>query len=248
VQFAATGKYSDGSTQDLTTLVTWASSDASASISNTQGSRGLATALSAGAPMITATLAGVTGGTTFTITNATLTSIALSPVNQSLPKGIQIRYKANGSYSDGSVVDITTAVTWSSSNSNVAVLYNSSGDEGLALGVSAGMVTVTATQGGVNGSTQLTVTSATLTSIQVTPANQTVAKGTLTQFTATGAFSSGPSINITQQVTWQSSNELVATVSNAQGSQGLVTAAGQGATSISALLFNVTGSTGLTVP
>ena len=57
-QFTATGTYTDGSTQDLTSSVAWSSSDSTAaSISTT----GLATALLTGTSTITATDNGVLG-------------------------------------------------------------------------------------------------------------------------------------------------------------------------------------------
>ncbi len=57
LQFSATGNYSDGSIQILTSSVTWSSSNlAVATISNSTGSQGLATALGTGQTTITATL------------------------------------------------------------------------------------------------------------------------------------------------------------------------------------------------
>src|SRR5262249_15781773 len=54
-QFSATGSYTDGSTQDLTTQVTWASSMTNvATISNAAGSQGLATTLAVGTTTISA--------------------------------------------------------------------------------------------------------------------------------------------------------------------------------------------------
>ena len=63
-QFTATGTYSDGSTQNLTGSVTWASSNTGVATIN---SAGLATAVSAGSTTISATLSGVTGSTTLTV-------------------------------------------------------------------------------------------------------------------------------------------------------------------------------------
>jgi len=54
-QFAATGNYSDGSTNDLTTQVTWASSN---TVVATIDTNGLATALSPGTTLISASLTG----------------------------------------------------------------------------------------------------------------------------------------------------------------------------------------------
>jgi hypothetical protein len=63
-QFTATGTYSDGSTADLTALVTWASSSpAVASVS----ASGVAAALSAGSTTISATSGTVSGGALLTV-------------------------------------------------------------------------------------------------------------------------------------------------------------------------------------
>ena len=63
-QFVAMGTYSDGTTQDLTSQVTWASATPSiATVSNT----GLARSLAAGSSAITASLDGITGSTLLTI-------------------------------------------------------------------------------------------------------------------------------------------------------------------------------------
>jgi len=78
-QFMATGTYSDQSTKDLTTQVTWSSANtAVATISTLSGSNGLTTALAAGTSTISATLAGVTGRTQLTVQAASHDVVALS--------------------------------------------------------------------------------------------------------------------------------------------------------------------------
>jgi hypothetical protein len=89
----------------------------------------------------------------------------------------------------------------------------------------------------------LTVTAATLQSIAVTPANPSIAKGQTEQFTATGTYSDGTMQNLTNSVTWASSNTTAATIS----STGLATAANVGTSTISATSGSVVGSTMLTV-
>src|SRR5207247_2452447 len=70
-QFTATGTYSDFTTQDLTTQVTWSSSStAVATISNAGGSQGLATSVAAGGP----TMGSASGRTVLTVPAATLSS------------------------------------------------------------------------------------------------------------------------------------------------------------------------------
>ena len=87
----------------------------------------------------------------------------------------------------------------------------------------------------------------TLVSISVTSASSTIANGTTQQFTATGHYSDNSTQNLTNSVTWNSSNAAVATISNSAGSEGLATGVGIGAATITAASGSVTGSAALTV-
>ena len=82
-QFIATGTYSDGSSQNITSQVTWASSSTGVATVNTNG---LATAASAGTTTISATLAGKISSTTLTVqtippVSITTTSLSNGTVN-----------------------------------------------------------------------------------------------------------------------------------------------------------------------
>src|SRR5204862_4390468 len=84
-QFVATGTYTDGSTQVLTSTTTWASATAAtATISNAAGSKGLATTVAVGTTVISATTGAIKGMATLTVTPATLTSIAVTPATPSI--------------------------------------------------------------------------------------------------------------------------------------------------------------------
>ena len=85
--------------------------------------------------------------------------------------------------------------------------------------------------------------SATLTSITIAPNNPTVAIGNTQQFTATGTYSDGTIENLTEVVTWASSNTNVATIS----SVGVATTPALGSSTISATLNSVNSSTTITV-
>lgn len=247
-QFTATGTFSDDTTQDMTTAVIWSSSSTNvATISNATGSNGSAAAAGTGITTVTATSGSISGSTTLTVTPATLTSISVTPANQSIADGTTRQFTATGMYSDGTTQDLTTSVTWSSSSTNVATISNAGSSKGLATGVAAGSTTITASSGSITGSTSLTVTPATLTSISVTPANSSVAKGSTRQFTATGTYSDGSTQNLTSSVTWNSSNTGVATVSNAGSSKGLATGVAAGTATIRATSGSVSGNTSLTV-
>ena len=83
----------------------------------------------------------------------------------------------------------------------------------------------------------------TLNSLSVTPASPIISTGATQQFTATGTYSDGSSQVLTNQVTWASSNALVATIANS----GLATGLNVGGVTISATQASVVGSTDLTV-
>src|SRR4051812_14853938 len=70
--FTATGTYTDNSTQDLSTTVTWNPSTLAATVSNAGGAQGLATGDDVGQADISATLGSVGGSSLLTVTAATL--------------------------------------------------------------------------------------------------------------------------------------------------------------------------------
>jgi len=234
-QFAATGTYADGSTFDLTTSATWSSSLPSTATVNATG---LATNAATGQTIITASAAGINGSSTLTVTSAALVSIAVTPAVQTIPIGTTEQFVATGSFSDGSVQNITLSVQWSSSVGSVATIGNVPSSSGLVTSVSAGSSSISATSGSISASTTLTVSSVALTSITVSPATQSIAPGTTQQFTATGNFSDGSTQNVTTSVSWSSGNTAVATVS----SSGLGTSLAAGTATISATLGGISGS------
>ena len=234
--FAATGTFSDNTTSDLTAQVTWAS--ATTSVATINGA-GQATGVAPGTSSISATLDGVTGQTMLTVSPAVLQSIAVTPANPSVPKGETMVLDVTGTFSDGTVQDLTSQVSWASASSSVATISAGGVASGLALGAS----TIAATLGGVTGQTVLTVSPAVPLSIVVTPANSTIAKGDAEPFTATGAFSDGANEDVTSQVTWASSTATVATISGA----GLATGLAPGTSTITATLSGVSGQALLTV-
>ena len=235
-QYTATAIYSDGSTQDLVSGVTWTSSDPSvASIS----ASGLATTVAAGNATITATVGSASDTATLTVVAARLLSIAVTPAPVSLAKGTAQQFAATGTFDDGST-QLLTSVNWSSSNSAVVSVDAASG---LATGVGTGSANVTAASGSVSGTAAVTVTGATLVSVAVTPTNSTMPSGTTKPMTATGTFSDSSTQDLTLSALWSSSNPQAATING----QGVVTSIANGATSITALVGSVSGSTNLTV-
>jgi len=235
-QFTATGHYRDGTTQDITASVTWSSSNTN--VATVSGS-GFGSTHSTGSSTISATLSKVTGSSTFTVTNAVLVSIAITPANSQVFLGTLNQFTATGTYSDQTTKDITSSVTWSSSNPSAASINGG----GLVTALALGSLTISATSGSITGSTSVTVQSSTLTSITIVPANGSIAVSTTEQFHALGNYSDGSVQNLTRQVTWASSNTAVLQIVSGGNSRGLT----PGTTTVTATLGSVTGSTPFTV-
>ncbi|HEX2568639.1 MAG TPA: Ig-like domain-containing protein [Polyangia bacterium] len=246
--FVAMGTFTNNSLQDVTDQVTWSSSDTNvASIGNTQGTFGRATALNVGQTTITVAAGTITGSTLLTVTPAPLRSIGITPATPSLARGTTQPLVAMGTFADNTVQDLTDQVTWASSTPNVADVSNAQGSRGLATALNVGQTTITATFNTIAGSVTLTVTPATLRSISITPPSPSLARDLTLRLTATGTYSDNTTQDLTTQVTWSSSAPGIAAISNAPGSQGLVTALGQGQATITAALGAQSSTTALTV-
>lgn len=240
-QLTATGTYSDGSLANITASVTWSSAD---TLVATVNNSGLASGIETGSSLISASSGALSGSTNLTITGAALNSIVVSPTNLSLVKGMNKQFAATATYSDGSVADISTSVTWSSADTLVATIDVN----GLANGKAAGSSLITATSGAQSNSTNLTVTDATLNSIDVTPINPSIIKNSSQNFVATGHYSDGSTTNITSTVMWSSADTLVATLNpNEQLNSGRATAIEVGSSVIQASLSGVFADTTLNV-
>lgn len=173
---------------------------------------------------------------------ATLTSIEITPSSVSIAPETTGQFTATGTYSDNSTKDITASVTWSSSDTAVATINNSSG---LATAIAAGTTTITASSGSISGTATMTV--ATLTSLAITPASPAIALGATQQFIATGTLLNGTNQIMTNVVSWSSSSPSVATISNTTGSKGLATSFAAGNATITASLSGLSDSTQMTV-
>jgi hypothetical protein len=235
-QLTATGVFSDGSKQDLTQTVAWASKQPSVA---TISQSGLASGKLAGSAKLTATSGSVTASDTLTVSPGVLVSIAVGPQGVSVPKGSTQQLSANAIFSDGSVQNITDSATWSIAPSGIATVSTA----GLVTAQALGSATITAALASVSGSDTLTVSPAALVSIAVSPQNVSVPKGNGQQLNAMALFSDGTQQNITNSATWSIAPSGIATVSSA----GIVTAQAVGSATVIATLASMSGSARLTV-
>ena len=179
------------------------------------------------------------------IGNATgLVSLAVTPVNPSIPAGGSVAFAAAGTFMDGHSASLTTSVVWSLIGTpGVAAISNTAGTQGVAQGLNGGTATVRATLGAIAGSTLLTVTSAAPSSIVVTPAQSSIGLGMSQQFTATATFSGGGTSNVTATAAWDQEFQTRGRLTN-----GLYTAIASGSNTVSAAVGSTVGHAGVTSP
>jgi hypothetical protein len=216
--------------------VNWTSSDQNiATITN----EGLATPVGRGTVTLTATSGPAHLSTTLTVIPAlAIGSIAIMPANASSPKGIPLLFTLTATFADNSTQDVTSAGTWSTSNSNVAVMNGAT-----AITLGTGSTVVTAQFDGLKAGTTFQVTPPIVEGVIVKPNTPNLPLGLDLQFSAIGTMSDNTEQNLSSLVTWTSSRTGVATVN----SSGLASSHAQGSSIISATYSNITASGALNV-
>lgn len=228
--FSAVGTYSDNSTADITNQATWTSDNTAAA---TLSPGGTATAVAAGTANVTASLSGITSPSV-KLTVISLSSISVTPAALPiLTVGATQQFSAAGTYSDGSIVNITSQVNWASDNSaTVAITSN-----GLATVASAGTANITATLNGVT-SAKVLLTAETIVSIDVQPAIPAKLSVRSSQrLSATAKFTDGSTGDVSSLVnwTWTGSSSGIVSI----GPTGVITGGAVGTANITATLNGV---------
>jgi uncharacterized protein YjdB len=228
----ATGTYQNGTTQILSTQVAWTAADPTVAIvSNAAGSAGRVSSIAVGSTTVTATLSGISGHATVTVIQAKLVSIAVTPTAANVTAGAKQQFTAIGTYDSGAAPDITTQVTWSSSDITVAQVSNAAGSNGLATSLVAGKSTITATMTGISGTATLTVGAPLLSSVMIAPTTASIEVGNTQAFTVTAVYQNGTTAPVAG--TWTSSNPAVATIAGGPaGRRAVATGVAAGTTTI----------------
>ena len=129
-QMDATGVYDDNSRKPITNDADWTSSNTAVATVNRTG---LVTAVAIGTANISAYDLGYSASTTVTVTDSDLVSISITPTSPSIFPGQSQQFTATGLLQTGNTIDLTKALTWSSSNTSVANIDG----YGLAVGSSS---------------------------------------------------------------------------------------------------------------
>lgn len=158
LQFTATGTYSDGSKKNITSLVSWTVDDNSISSITSTGLMSNTWAGTSGIKVvnISASYLGTIITTKATIVLATISSIYVNPNAITVNPGATGSVVVIANYSDGSNIDVTSSVTWSSTDSAVAT-----GSAGTISGTTLGSATLTASYSGRTANLAVTVSNGT---------------------------------------------------------------------------------------
>jgi len=205
-QFLATGIYSDQTTNDLTSTATWAVSGTAAA---TITSSGLVTPTGTGAVTVTVASGDISGTATLTVTDAVMVNLVVTPSSITIPKNSGAPLTVTGVFSDGSTMNLTDQ----NANNNYVELISSdlnvAGDDtwGWLWTNNPGTAIVKARYGNlVSLPVTVTVKDANLIEATVTPATASINLGATQQFTVTGSFDDGTSMDMSTLVGWGITN------------------------------------------
>ncbi|WP_434565594.1 Ig-like domain-containing protein (plasmid) [Vibrio chagasii] len=203
----ATATYSDGTSADVSSSVTWTSNDPqTATVTPT----GLLSGNAVADTTVEAFKDGITSNTVdVEVTNAVITAITVTPSQFSVANGQTQPLLATATYSDGTSADVSNSVTWTSNDPQTATVTPT----GLLSGNAVADTTVEAFKDGITSNTvDVEVTNAVITAITVTPSQFSVANGQTQPLLATATYSDGTSADVSNSVTWTSNDPQTATV------------------------------------
>ncbi|MDC2890195.1 beta strand repeat-containing protein [Psychrosphaera algicola] len=170
----------------------------------------------------------VIGTLTLTVGDPILSSVAITNVAPTIPKGGELELDTLGTFSDTSTEelgDLSWASTWTSSSTSVATV-NASGvvfiDDAAAVGSQSTITVTTPVESGssvtVSGTVIVTVGQPILETLTMSASETTVPVGTTQQISVAGVLSDTSTTLLTTQI-WSSGDTSIATVDNG----GLVT-------------------------
>jgi uncharacterized protein YjdB len=251
--FAAAGRYSDGSARDVTGAARWSTGDSRvAVVANTFGQYGIARGVSQGATVVRAEIGGIVSEAQLGVTGACVRSLTVTTFDGVLyrPARVPVTFLARATYSDGAIVDVSDTVQWTTSDEAICPAPHAVDGYQVSTTRAVGGATIAASIPGCAGLVTtripLTVNAAVLRSIDLrgasggsaTPVNVAM------QFRAFGTYSDSTLFDVTPAIeSWSLGNPSVATL----GGGGVVIGRAAGTSTLTATQGTVSGATTLTV-
>ena len=198
---------------------------------------GMVTGLQPGTAVIIATIDGIAGSATVTVSPVPVASVTVTPASVALTIGQKQTLTATLRDVAGNTLT-GRGLSWSTSDPAVATV----GTDGEVIGVGSGTATITATSEGQTGTATVTVGLVPVASVVVAPPSATIDIGVTVQLSATTLDAGGNALT-GRAVAWTSSDDAVATVS----SGGVVSGISAGTATITATSEGQTGTSTITV-
>jgi hypothetical protein len=246
LQYQATGRFSDGTTQPLREA-TWSVSGNAARISNRPATRGLVTGVEPGDVIVSAAFSGKMGSAMLSVIEPAFQRVVVTPERVSIMRDTSVALRAFAEYSDGTSQDVTEQASWTGTP-GVVLVSDTPVTRGRTLGLAPGAATVTARFDSKPGSSSVTVTTATISSIAITPTPVQVGPAATTQLRAIAQLSDMTTQDVTISAVWSSSNLSLATVGNTPPTEGLLRGVAPGSATVRAVLKGVEGTATVQVP
>ncbi|HET9236864.1 MAG TPA: Ig-like domain-containing protein [Oligoflexus sp.] len=208
-QFTAEGLLSDNSSKDMTAAVTWSVDPSDAAIPSADPNhRGLILTKKAGTATVTASYLEpatnqlIKATSVITIQAPVVTGVGITAALSSLAIGQSVQMQAGQIMSCGTGADYTNQVTWSSNNTNLVTLSNTSGSKGLLTTkgstTTPTTVSITAVGGGFNGTFDMEIRPKEVETIAVVPGKTSLVVGAdSTSLTVNASFTDGTVENMT---------------------------------------------------
>jgi hypothetical protein len=175
-----------------------------------------------------------------------LTSLAIEPPIAELDIGTTESFRAVGTYSDGSVIDVSVDVDWSLEFDTGILQVITDADKPDDFFVEAGIIgneNIVAALDGIDAIAQVSVIDASLSAMEINPQAADMVVGSTRLFTVTGIYEDGRRQDLTDESTWGTGDESIATVTG----EGVATAQAVGNTAVSATFSNLSASASVQV-
>lgn len=201
VRFSALGTYSDGTSTDVSSQVTWSISDVMGSGVASIDGTGTANGLHQGQALISAELDALVGTTLLTVGPGVPVRLSFSAAPAQTPKGTTARFAVMADLSDGGTQDVSALATWTSTDVMGTAVASVSAS-GVVTGNNVGKATITAALRGLSVSSSFEVTPAVLTAIQLSSTSLTLFQAQSTTLSAIGVYSDGTRKDLSATADW----------------------------------------------
>ncbi|MCX5744950.1 MAG: Ig-like domain-containing protein [Proteobacteria bacterium] len=201
VQLAVTGTFTDASTDDITDLVAWSTTDDTIAVVDHLG---LVRAVSAsGSARITAMANTLEAHADITVAPAILVGIAITPSPLTIPLGTSQALVATGTYSDSTTTPLAPA--WSVVGSAFTITQ-----AGVVHAAQPGTATVRATIGTVMGSLDVLAGPAIADHLELSAGDLTLSKQQRAQLHAAVVYSDATRVDVTGSAAWTTVGATIA--------------------------------------